>query len=71
MTNQQISLGMGYAERIAQELACARAFAAKHDPQLQWDVNYHLQAARLTLDDLALALGCRVERIEPVRGAAA
>jgi hypothetical protein len=63
MNNMQISVAMNHADRISHELACARAFAAKHDPQLQWDVNYHVQAARLLLDSLAHELGCTVDRI--------
>lgn len=65
MNNMQMSLGMQYAERISQELARAGAFAGKHDPQLQWDVNFHVQAARLQFESLAAELGYQVERIAP------
>lgn len=62
MNATNISNAMAHADRIRLELACARAFDAKRDTQLEWDVAYHLQAARLLLDSLAHELGCTVER---------
>ena len=62
MNATNISNAMAHADRIRLELACASAFAGKHDPKLDWDVTYHMQAARLLLDSLAHELGCTVER---------
>ncbi|KAA0684558.1 hypothetical protein DTW90_36070 [Neorhizobium sp. P12A] len=68
MDNETTIKARALAESIGRELTTALAFAAKHDPEFNYDVNWHHGAAREEFERLAGLLGYSVMRLDPSIG---
>jgi hypothetical protein len=68
MNNETTFKARALAESIGRELTIAAAFAGKHDPELNYDVNWHHGHAREEFEKLAGLLGYSVARLDPMMG---